>query len=144
MLVSSKAVDWGQILWLGPLCISFAWQSKIFFFICVATIQHLNYKRQESKMHNLQFIFLTPLWPWNKVKVIKPRMAMLIPSKVIVMQSLNNLASMKKYVNYLPIISAIIKIFHDLLDVLNKNIKFSVKTVWPWNMLKVTESGMNR
>ena len=56
-------------------------------------------------------------------------MAMLIPSKVIVMQSLNNLASMKKYVNYLPIISAIIKIFHDLLDVLNKNIKFSFKTV---------------
>ena len=40
------------------------------FLMCVATIQHLNYSTQESKQkpkkHNLQFIFLTHLWPWKK------------------------------------------------------------------------------
>ena len=40
-----------------------------------ATIQHLNYSEEESKKkHNLQFMFLTQLWPWNKVKGIKPGM----------------------------------------------------------------------
>ena len=33
----------------------------------------LNYSGQEFK-HNLQFMILTYLWPWNKVKVIKPGM----------------------------------------------------------------------
>ena len=39
----------------------------------VATIQRLNYRGQECKTCNLQFIFLTHLWPWKKAKVIKPR-----------------------------------------------------------------------
>ena len=55
------------------------------FILCmnlmyVATIWHLNNTRQESKQvskkHNLQFIFLTHLWPWNKVKVINSTMKM--------------------------------------------------------------------
>ena len=37
----------------------------IIFLMYIATIQHSNYKRQESKTCNLQFIFLTNLWPWN-------------------------------------------------------------------------------
>ena len=37
------------------------------FIMYVATIQYLNHWRQESKTLNLQFIFLTYLWPWNKV-----------------------------------------------------------------------------
>ena len=44
----------------------------------------LNYRGQESKTANFKFIFLTHLWPWNKVKVIKPRMTMYTPSKVII------------------------------------------------------------
>ena len=66
------------------------------FIVCmillmyVATIQHLNYSRQ-SKKYNLQFIFLTHLWPWNEVKVIKIAMKMLTPKKVIIMQSLKDL-----------------------------------------------------
>ena len=39
------------------------------FLMYVATIQNLNDSRQESKQesqeHNLKFIFLTHLWPWN-------------------------------------------------------------------------------
>ena len=33
----------------------------IIFLMCVATIQHLNYRGQESKTHNLQFISDTPV-----------------------------------------------------------------------------------
>ena len=49
-----------------------------FFFLSkhVAIMQCLNNKGQEYKMPNLQFIFLAHLWPWNKVKVIKPTMTM--------------------------------------------------------------------
>ena len=65
-----------------------------FFLLYVATIQQSNHSRQksESKKHNLHFIFLTHMWLWNKVKVIKPAMKMLNPSKVIIMQSLKDLA----------------------------------------------------
>ena len=35
-------------------------------FMHAATIQHLNYRGQESKTCDLQFIFLTYLWPWNR------------------------------------------------------------------------------
>ena len=40
------------------LCIS--------FIMYVASIQHLNYRGQESKTRNLQLIFLTHLWPYTK------------------------------------------------------------------------------
>ena len=60
-----------------------------------ASLRGSNYSRQEIKQefkkHNLQFIFLTHLWPWNKVKVIKPTMKMWISNKVIIMQSLKDL-----------------------------------------------------
>ena len=78
------------------------------------TVQCKNYSWQESKMYNLQFIFLTHLWPWNKAKVIKQSMKMLTRSKVnINMQSLKNVAltaskkqamfffQLRKYLNYL-------------------------------------------
>ena len=58
----------------------------------VATLQSLSYREQESKTRNLQFIFLTHLWAWNKVKVIKCRMIKLTSSKVMIMQSLKDLA----------------------------------------------------
>ena len=62
----------------------------------LATMQHLNYSRQEStqesKKHHLPFIFLTHLWSWNKVKDIKPVMKMWTPSKVIIIYSLKDLA----------------------------------------------------
>ena len=72
------------------------------FILCItllmfkATIQHLNNRRQESKQEsknlNLQFRFLTHLWPWHKVKFIKPTTKMYVLSKVIIMQSLKDLA----------------------------------------------------
>ena len=40
----------------------------------VAAMLCLNYSGQESKKNNLQFMILTYLLPWNKVKVIKPGM----------------------------------------------------------------------
>ena len=55
----------------------------IILLMHVATIKHLNYKGQESKTSNLQLIFLTHLWPWNKVKVIKATMNMWTPRKVM-------------------------------------------------------------
>ena len=65
------------------------------FLMYLAPLQYLNHSRQESKQeskkHNLQLIFLTNLWPWNKAKVIKATMKMLTPSKIITMQSLNDL-----------------------------------------------------
>ena len=66
------------------------------FLMYQATTEHLNYSKPESKQksqkHYLQFIFLSHLWPWNKVKVIKPTMKMLTPSKVMIMQNLKDLA----------------------------------------------------
>ena len=47
----------------------------------VATKTHLNYRGQDSNTRNLQFTFLTHLWPWNNVKVIKPGMTMQTPGK---------------------------------------------------------------
>ena len=39
----------------------------------VAITQRLNYSEEESKTkQKLQFMILTNLWPWNKVKVTKP------------------------------------------------------------------------
>ena len=71
------------------------------FLLYVANIQHLNYSRQESKQgsrkHNLLLIFLTYLWPWIKIKVIKSTVKTSTPS--IIMQSLKGLtliASEKK------------------------------------------------
>ena len=49
---------------------------RMIILMCVSTIQCLNYRWQESKTSNLHFIFLTHLWPWNKNKVIKPRMTL--------------------------------------------------------------------
>ena len=114
------------------------------FFMYISTTQHLNYSRQ-SKKHNLQFIFLTHLWLWNKVKIIKPTMKMHTLSKVIIMQSLKDLAlrvSEKK---------AMLKFFsseeicqlsplnmrkkskwwyiHDLLDVINNRTKFHLSLI---------------
>ena len=40
----------------------------------------------------LQFIFLTRLWSWNKVMVSKPKMAIEIPTQVIMTRSLKVLA----------------------------------------------------
>ena len=45
------------------------------FLMYIATTQHLNcirQSKQESKKHNLQFIFLKHLWTWSKFKVVKP------------------------------------------------------------------------
>ena len=50
----------------------------------------LNYSGQESKTKS-QFMILIYLWPWNKVKVIKPDKNYYTPSKVIIMQSLKDL-----------------------------------------------------
>ena len=50
-------------------------------------MQHLQYRGQEFKTCNLHFTFLTHLWPWNEVKVIKPRMKMQTQIKVIIMQT---------------------------------------------------------
>ena len=52
----------------------------IIFFMHVATILRLNYRGQESKTCNLQFMILKRLWPWNKVKVSKPEMKMYNPN----------------------------------------------------------------
>ena len=61
----------------------------------VKTTQEKNLKqtnKQTNKKHNnLQFMFLTNLWPSNNVKVIKPRMTMSPLSKNITMQSLKDL-----------------------------------------------------
>ena len=52
----------------------------------------------------------------------------------------------RKYVNYLPWKK---KNVHDLLVVINNYTKFQLNqiktaiTLWPWNTIKVTESGMN-
>ena len=66
----------------------------IILLMYVATIQYLNYSRRESKTCNLQFIFLTHLWPWHKVKFIKLTSSMRIPSKIIITQGLKDLALM--------------------------------------------------
>ena len=42
----------------------------------------LNYSGQESK-NNLQFIILTHLWPWNRVKIINPGVNCWTPCKVM-------------------------------------------------------------
>ena len=55
----------------------------------VVTIQHLNYNEQESKKHNLQFMF--HLWPWNKAKVVKSGMDQYNPITVMFMQTLKDL-----------------------------------------------------
>ena len=55
-------------------------------------MQHLSYRGQKSKTHNLLFLFQTHVLPCSKVKVINPRMAICTPSKVITMQSLKDLA----------------------------------------------------
>ena len=46
--------------------------------------------------NNLQFMTLTNLWPWNKAKVIKPCMHWQTQSKVIIMQSLKDLNSVRQ------------------------------------------------
>ena len=43
-------------------------------FLMYAASMYWNYSGQKSTKHILQFMFLTHLVPWNKVKVIKPRM----------------------------------------------------------------------
>ena len=50
------------------------WQAVVLdhFNVC-SNHAPLNYNGQESK-YNLQFMILIFLWPWNKVKVIKPGM----------------------------------------------------------------------
>ena len=63
----------------------------IIFLMYVAIIQCLHCRRQEW---NLQFIFLTCLWPWNKVKVINLQWQCRPPSKVIITKSLKDLALM--------------------------------------------------
>ena len=40
----------------------------------VATRHHLNYNGQKSKKTTCKNMILTYLWPWNKIKVIKPGM----------------------------------------------------------------------
>ena len=65
----------------------------LIFLMYVATIKCLNYRGQESKTRNLKFIFLTDLWPWNKIKVIEPSLTTYL-SKLIIMQSLKALALM--------------------------------------------------
>ena len=42
----------------------------IFFVFVCSNIQPLNYREQEPKTHNLQFMFLTHLRLWHKVKVL--------------------------------------------------------------------------
>ena len=80
----------------------------------------LNNSRQKSK-NNLLFVILTYLWPWNKVKVIKPGMNCWTVSRVIITNSLKHLpytvsvknpklkfsSNQKKNVNYLSWICAI-------------------------------------
>ena len=58
--------------------------------MCVAA-NHATYTTltgQERKKNNLQFMFLTQLPPWNKVKVINLR----TPGKVLIIQSLKDFA----------------------------------------------------
>ena len=43
----------------------------LIFLRCVATTRHIHCSGQESE-NNLQFMILTYLWSWQKVKVIKP------------------------------------------------------------------------
>ena len=63
----------GKLDFLCPLNTAKVSQSIlcIFFLMYVATIQCLNYSEQVCKTNNL-LLFLTNLWPCNKVKVVKP------------------------------------------------------------------------
>ena len=117
------------------------------FLMFIATIQRLSYKGQESKTLNLQFMFLTTLSPWNKVRVIKSRITMYAPRNVITMQSWKDLAlivsekkSMLKFVSLFqerknvsnfPWTWAKIKIviFHDLLHILSSRAKFQFNRI---------------
>ena len=58
----------------------------VIFLMYVAAIQHLNYTEHYSKQSNLQFAFMTHLWPWHKVNIISPSMTQQITHKVITMQ----------------------------------------------------------
>ena len=55
-------------------------------FSCVATM-HLWTTVDKNFILNWQFMILTYMWPWNKVKVTKPGMNSQTRSKVIVTQS---------------------------------------------------------
>ena len=94
----------------------------IFFFISVATMHRFIYSGQEWKKFKLLFMILTYLWPWNKIKVIKPGRNCKTPSKVITTQfersplnslcqkaSIEVLVKSKKDLNYLPSICARVK-----------------------------------
>ena len=55
-------------------------------------MHRLNYTEQESKKKKKKlFLILTYLWPWNKVKVIKPGIHCWTQSKNITMQNLKDL-----------------------------------------------------
>ena len=60
----------------------------LILLICIATTHCLNYSGQKSK---LQFTVYDSDIPSNEVKVIKPGMNCITPSKVIIMQSLKDL-----------------------------------------------------
>ena len=59
------------------------------FLMCVATMHHKTTVHKSK--NNLQLMFLTYLWPWNMVEVIKPVINCLTSSKFIIMQNLKDL-----------------------------------------------------
>ena len=73
---SQKIINY--LPWTHPWVTQF--KLCMIFLMYIATLQYLNNSRQESeheyKKHDLQFTFVTHLWPWNKVKVIKSAMKM--------------------------------------------------------------------
>ena len=124
----------------------------IMLFMYVAAIQRLNYWGQESRTRNLQFLFLTHLWPWNKIKVIKPTMKMDTLSKIIIMQSWKNLALMmseKKltlHTRFTQIILCVTFLMH-VVTIQRKSYSgqesqmynflfISLTNLWLWNKIK--------
>ena len=58
-------------------------QTVLDLFVVCSNHAPLHYSAQESK-NNLQFMIPTYLWPWNKVKVIKPSSNCKTPRNVII------------------------------------------------------------
>ena len=120
----------------------------IILLMYAVTVQCLNYKGQESRTCSLHSVYIsdTPV-TLNKIKVIKPTMTKQTSSKVILMQSLKDLAVTvfkKKSQRYslfcfvfsnveicqLSPLNICKKSNHDLLDVINNCTKFQLNQIW--------------
>ena len=72
------------------LCIENHTVHNLFDVCC----NHTMIRENQNPKHAICSLSFWHLWPWNKVKVIKPRMTMWTPKEVMRMQSLKDLALM--------------------------------------------------